>query len=60
MAFREVSVIEVREVLRLWVRGESPRSIAQLASPDRKTIRRYVALRREAGGGGGVTSAGKA
>ena len=42
MAYREVSVTEVREVLRLWVRGESLRSIAALASPDRKTVRRYV------------------
>jgi hypothetical protein len=37
MAFREVSVIEVREVLRLWLRGEGLRSIERLVSPDRKT-----------------------
>jgi hypothetical protein len=37
MAFREVSVTEIREVLRLWLRGEGLRSIAELVAPDRKT-----------------------
>lgn len=49
MSYREVSVTEIREVLRLWVRGESLRSIAALASPDRKTVRRYVEAARAAG-----------
>jgi hypothetical protein len=47
--FREVPVHEVREVLRLWVRGESLRSIERLAGVDRKTVRRYVAGGVEAG-----------
>jgi transposase len=47
--FREVPVYEVREVLRLWVRGESLRSIERLAGVDRKTVRRYVAPAVEAG-----------
>ena len=42
MAFREVPVFEVREVLRLWLGGEGYRSIARLAGVDRKTVRRYV------------------
>lgn len=42
MAYREVSVIEIREVLRLWLRGEGLRSIARLVSWDRRTVRRYV------------------
>ena len=42
MAFREVRVFEVREVLRLWLRGEGLRSISGLAGMDRKTVRRYV------------------
>ena len=42
MAFREVRVFEVREVLRLWLGGEGLRSIARLAGVDRKTVRRYV------------------
>lgn len=42
MAFREVPVFEVREVLRLWLDGRGLRSIAAVTSPDRKTIRRVV------------------
>src|SRR4051794_18274290 len=42
LAFREVGVFEVREVLRLWLRGKGLRSIEQLAGLDRKTVRRYV------------------
>ena len=43
MAFREVRVFEVREVLRLWLAGEGVRSVERLAQVDRKTVRRYVA-----------------
>lgn len=42
MAFREVRVFEVREVLRLWLGGEGLRAISRLAGMDRKTVRRYV------------------
>ena len=42
MSFREVHVFEIREVLRLWLRGEGLRSIERLSSVDRKTVRRYV------------------
>jgi transposase len=42
MAFREVRVFEVREVLRLWLANEGLRSIERLAQLDRKTVRRYV------------------
>src|SRR5688500_12404976 len=42
MAFREVRVFEVREVLRLWLRGEGLRATERLAGIDRKTVRRYV------------------
>ena len=42
MTFREVQVHEIREVLRLWLRGEGFRSIERLASVDRKTVRRYI------------------
>lgn len=40
--FREVGVHEIREVLRLWLRGEGHRSIERLAVVDRKTVRRYI------------------
>ena len=49
MAFREVQVHEIREVLRLWVRGEGLRSIERLAAVDRKTVRRYVAAAQSCG-----------
>ncbi len=49
MAFREVRVFEVREVLRLWLRGEGIRSTERLAGVDRKTVRRYVAAGSELG-----------
>jgi transposase len=42
MAFREVRVFEVREVLRLWLAGEGARAIERLVGFDRKTVRRYI------------------
>ena len=43
MAFREVCVHEVREVLRHWVgTGLGQRPIAERAGVDRKTARRYI------------------
>ncbi|MGO8723595.1 MAG: IS21 family transposase [Acidimicrobiales bacterium] len=35
-------MFEIREVLRLWLRGEGLRSIERMSSVDRKTVRRYV------------------
>lgn len=49
MAFREVGVYEVREVLRLWLRGEGVRATQRLAGVDRKTVRRYLAAAIELG-----------
>lgn len=55
MGFREVSVVEVREVLRGWLEGAGLRKVAERAGVDRKTARRYVdaavaaGLVREAG-----------
>jgi hypothetical protein len=49
MAFREVPMFEVREVLRLWLGGEGQRSVARLSRVDRKTVRRYVGAAIEAG-----------
>jgi len=54
VAFREVGVHEIKEVLRLWLRGEGLRSIARLAGVDRKTARRYV----QAAAGCGLDRAG--
>jgi hypothetical protein len=41
MSYREVSVIEVREILRLWLQGRGLREVARLSGADRKTVRRY-------------------
>jgi transposase len=49
MAYREVSVYEIKEVLRLWLRGEGYRGIDRLSGVDRKTVRRYVEAAVEAG-----------
>ena len=49
MAFREVRVFEVREVLRLWLSGEELRSVARLSQVDRKTVRRYVGAAEQLG-----------
>jgi len=49
MGFREVSVTEVREVLRAWLSGAGLRTVAQRAGVDRKTARRYVAAAEAAG-----------
>jgi transposase len=56
VGFREVSVVEIREVLRAWLEGAGLRKVAERAGVDRKTARRYVeaaqtaGLNREAGG----------
>ena len=42
MAFREISVVQIKEALRLWLRGSGERTIAQAAGIDRKTVRRYI------------------
>ena len=42
VVFREVAVIEIREVLRCWLGGVGLRTAAERAGVDRKTARRYV------------------
>ncbi|MFC9769004.1 hypothetical protein [Rhodococcus jostii] len=54
MAFREVNVNEVKEVLRIWlgVPGSRPpglRTIAAHCGVDRKTARRYIEAAQAAG-----------
>ena len=43
MAYREVTMVEIREVLRLWLAGVPKKGIARQLSLDPKTVRRYVA-----------------
>jgi transposase len=42
MAFRELSVVAIREMLRRWKAGEGLRVVAAATGADRKTVRRYV------------------
>jgi transposase len=49
MGFREVNVVEVKEVLRAWLEGAGLRAVAQRAGVDRKTARRYVQAAQAAG-----------
>jgi transposase len=50
VSFREVTVIEIKEVLRLWLRDDmGQRKIAERAGVDRKTVRRYVEAAEAAG-----------
>ena len=37
MAFREVSVVQIKEALRRWLKGEGERPIAHGVGIDRKT-----------------------
>jgi hypothetical protein len=43
MAFREITVVQVKEALRRWMRGEGERTFAKGVGVDRKTASRYVA-----------------
>src|SRR3954471_10415495 len=49
VSYREVSVVEVKEILRLWLEGRSLREVSRLAAADRKTVRRYVEAAQAAG-----------
>jgi len=49
VGFREVGVVEVREVLRAWLQGAGLRKVAERAGVDRKTARRYVEAAQAAG-----------
>ena len=42
MSYREVTMIEVKEVLRLWVAGTPTKRVAAMLGLDPKTVRRYV------------------
>lgn len=49
MAFREVGMCEIKEVLRLWHAGVPKKVIARLVGVDPKTVRRYVREAEELG-----------
>ncbi|MBI3458327.1 MAG: transposase [Candidatus Rokubacteria bacterium] len=49
MAYREVTMLEVKEVLRLWLGGAANKRIAAQLGLNVKTVRRYVAAARASG-----------
>jgi len=49
MSFREVTMVEIREVLRLWLAGVPKKAIARRLSLDPKTVRRYITAAQEQG-----------
>ena len=55
MAFRELMMSDVREVLRRWQAGESLRQIGRAGVVDRKTARRYVQAAKALGVERGAT-----
>lgn len=42
MGFREVSVVGVKEILRLGLSGHGQRAVVRLVQIDHKTVSRYV------------------
>lgn len=49
MAYREVDVLEVKEVLRRWFAGTSKKQIARELGLCARTVRRYLCWAAEAG-----------
>src|SRR5215475_915086 len=49
MAYREVTMVEIKEVIRLWRAGIKKKRIASQLTLDVKTVRRYVAAAEACG-----------
>jgi hypothetical protein len=49
MAYRELGMVELQEILRRWLAGDSVRAIARATGMDRKTVIHYVRAARAAG-----------
>lgn len=49
MAYREVTLLEVKEVIRLWLRGRSVRATARSLGVSRNTVRSYIEVAQECG-----------
>ena len=49
MAYREVGIMDIDQVIRRWLGGEKIRAIARSTSLDRNTIRRIVRVAEEVG-----------
>jgi transposase len=49
MSYRELSMIDVKEVLRRWSAGHSNRKISRETATDRATVARYIAVAKQLG-----------
>jgi len=49
MSYRELTMIDVKELIRRWAAGQSSRKIARDTGTDRGTVARYVAVAEEVG-----------
>jgi len=49
MAYREVGMVEIKEVLLLWLGGQAKKAIARQTGLDPKTVRSYIAAAEAAG-----------
>lgn len=49
MAFREVTMLEIKEVLRRWLGGEAKKRIARQLGVGRNTVRHYIEVAEEHG-----------
>ncbi len=59
MTYREVEMIEVKEVLRRWRAGEAKKAIARALGIDPRTVRRYVKAAEQAGREPGTADGGR-
>jgi hypothetical protein len=51
MSYRELTMIDVKEVLRRWTAGQTVGQIGRATGTDRKTVARYVAMAKALGVG---------
>jgi len=49
MAFREVTMLEIKEVLRRWLGGEAKKRIARQVGVGRNTVRHYIEVAEDHG-----------
>src|SRR5438874_8101975 len=49
MPYREVTMVEIKETIRLWLCGVPKARIAEQLGLDRKTVRRYIAAAARSG-----------
>ena len=49
MAYREVRMADIDQVIRRWLAGESIRAVARSTGLDRNTVRRLIRLGQQAG-----------